>query len=110
MRRSPWLPWLFVAPAMVLVCLTVLVPALMALLMSFTRSGLDVITTLDTSLHLLIATVLAGGDQLAHRRLRLLLLEQPLHLAIEGDNLLILAKEDYERVPRALGHAADSVH
>ena len=42
MRRSPWLPWLFVAPAMVLVCLTVLVPALMALLMSFTRSGLDV--------------------------------------------------------------------
>jgi putative chitobiose transport system permease protein len=42
MRRSLWLPWLFVAPAMVLVCLTVLVPALMALLMSFTRSGLDV--------------------------------------------------------------------
>jgi len=42
MRRSPWLPWLFVAPAMVLVSLTVLVPALMALLMSFTRSGLDV--------------------------------------------------------------------
>ena len=42
MRRYPWLPWLFVAPAMVLVCLTVLVPALMALLMSFTRSGLDV--------------------------------------------------------------------
>ena len=42
MRRSPWLPWLFVAPALVLVCLTVLVPALMALLMSFTRSGLDV--------------------------------------------------------------------
>ena len=42
MRRSLWLPWLFVAPAMVLVCLTVLVPAMMALLMSFTRSGLDV--------------------------------------------------------------------
>ena len=42
MRRSLWLPWLFVAPAMVLISITVLVPALMALLMSFTRSGLDV--------------------------------------------------------------------
>jgi putative chitobiose transport system permease protein len=35
------LPWLFVAPALILVLLTVLLPALMALLMSFTRSGLD---------------------------------------------------------------------
>ena len=35
-------PWLFVAPALVLISMTVLVPALMALVMSFTRSGLDV--------------------------------------------------------------------
>jgi len=39
--RSRLLPWLFVAPALILVLLTVLLPALMALLMSFTRSGLD---------------------------------------------------------------------
>ena len=35
-------PWLFVAPALVLISMTVLAPALMALVMSFTRSGLDV--------------------------------------------------------------------
>ena len=35
----PLAPWLFVAPAMVLVCLTVLVPALMALMMSFHPLG-----------------------------------------------------------------------
>ncbi|OUE49702.1 MAG: lactose ABC transporter permease [Synechococcus sp. Lanier] len=41
MKRSPLLPWLFVAPALAVVLLTVLVPALMALVMSFTRTGLD---------------------------------------------------------------------
>ena len=41
MRRSPLLPWLFVAPALALVLLTVLLPALMALLISFTHTGLD---------------------------------------------------------------------
>jgi len=42
MRRPLLQPWLFVAPALLLISLTVLVPALMALVMSFTRSGLDV--------------------------------------------------------------------
>ena len=42
MRQPMLQPWLFVAPALVLISMTVLVPALMALLMSFTRSGLDV--------------------------------------------------------------------
>ena len=41
MGRSPLLPWLFVAPALALVLLTVLLPALMALLISFTQTGLD---------------------------------------------------------------------
>lgn len=42
MRQPLLQPWLFVAPALVLISLTVLAPALMALVMSFTRSGLDV--------------------------------------------------------------------
>ena len=42
MRQPLLQPWLFVAPALVLISMTVLVPALMALVMSFTRSGLDV--------------------------------------------------------------------
>ena len=42
MRQPMLQPWLFVAPALVLISMTVLVPALMALVMSFTRSGLDV--------------------------------------------------------------------
>jgi len=41
MGRSPLVPWLFVAPALALVLLTVLLPALMALLISFTQTGLD---------------------------------------------------------------------
>jgi putative chitobiose transport system permease protein len=40
-RRSPYLPWLFVAPALALVSFNVLLPALMALLMSFSQTGLD---------------------------------------------------------------------
>jgi len=35
-------PWLFLMPALLLLSLSVLVPAVLALLMSFTRSGLDV--------------------------------------------------------------------
>ena len=35
-------PWLFLAPALVLLTLSVLLPAAMALLLSFTNSGLDV--------------------------------------------------------------------
>ncbi|MFY8148079.1 MAG: carbohydrate ABC transporter permease [Prochlorococcaceae cyanobacterium] len=38
--------WLFLAPALVLLALSVLIPAAMALLMSFTQSGLDVIEPL----------------------------------------------------------------
>ena len=41
MRRS-LVAWAFLLPALVLISLSVLVPALMALLMSFTASGLDV--------------------------------------------------------------------
>ena len=47
MRRPLLQPWLFVAPALVLISITVLVPAAMALLMSFTRSGLDVSQPLE---------------------------------------------------------------
>jgi putative chitobiose transport system permease protein len=36
------MPWLFLAPALVVLALAVLIPAAMALLMSFSRSGLDV--------------------------------------------------------------------
>ena len=46
-RRPLLQPWLFVAPALVLISITVLVPAAMALLMSFTRSGLDVSQPLE---------------------------------------------------------------
>ncbi|MXY62471.1 MAG: sugar ABC transporter permease [Synechococcus sp. SB0665_bin_28] len=35
-------PWLFLMPALLLLSLSVLIPAVLALLMSFTRSGLDV--------------------------------------------------------------------
>ena len=35
-------PWLFLMPALLLLALSVLIPAVLALLMSFTRSGLDV--------------------------------------------------------------------
>ncbi|MFO0032245.1 MAG: sugar ABC transporter permease, partial [Cyanobacteriota bacterium] len=35
-------PWLFLAPALLLLTLSVLLPAAMALLLSFTSSGLDV--------------------------------------------------------------------
>ncbi len=41
LRRS-LVAWAFLSPALVLISLSVLVPALMALLMSFTSSGLDV--------------------------------------------------------------------
>ena len=41
LRRS-LVAWAFLLPALVLISLSVLVPALMALLMSFTASGLDV--------------------------------------------------------------------
>ncbi len=37
----PAAPWLFLMPALLLLSLSVLIPALLALLMSFTRSGLD---------------------------------------------------------------------
>ncbi len=37
----PATPWLFLMPALLLLSLSVLIPALLALLMSFTRSGLD---------------------------------------------------------------------
>ncbi|MEB3176908.1 MAG: sugar ABC transporter permease [Synechococcus sp.] len=47
MRRPLLQPWLFVAPALVLISITVLLPAAMALLMSFTRSGLDVSQPLE---------------------------------------------------------------
>jgi len=40
-------PWLFLAPGLILLTLTVLLPAAMALLLSFTSSGLDV----DAPLH-----------------------------------------------------------
>lgn len=50
-RRSPGVrrivPWLFLTPALTLLALTVLVPAAMAFLLSFTSSGLDV----DAPLH-----------------------------------------------------------
>jgi len=39
--RSRLLPWLFLAPALLILVLTVLAPALMALGLSFTRTGLD---------------------------------------------------------------------
>ncbi len=42
MRSNPATPWLFLAPALLILSLTVLIPAAMALLMSFSRSGLDV--------------------------------------------------------------------
>ncbi len=38
----PLTPWLFLLPALLLLSLSVLMPALLAFLMSFTRSGLDV--------------------------------------------------------------------
>ena len=41
MRRS-LVAWAFLLPALVLISLSVLLPALMALVMSFTASGLDV--------------------------------------------------------------------
>jgi len=42
-QSPPWLvPWLFMAPALALLALSVLLPAAMALLLSFTSSGLDV--------------------------------------------------------------------
>jgi putative chitobiose transport system permease protein len=42
-QSLPWLvPWLFMAPALALLALSVLLPAAMALLLSFTSSGLDV--------------------------------------------------------------------
>lgn len=41
MSRSRLLPWLFLAPALLILVLTVLAPALMALGLSFTRTGLD---------------------------------------------------------------------
>ncbi|MCP9850141.1 carbohydrate ABC transporter permease [Cyanobium sp. Morenito 9A2] len=40
--RAPFTAWGFLAPALVLIGLSVLVPALMALVMSFSQSGLDV--------------------------------------------------------------------
>ena len=42
MLRRSLVAWAFLLPALVLISLSVLVPALMALLMSFTASGLDV--------------------------------------------------------------------
>jgi putative chitobiose transport system permease protein len=40
---APWsVPWLFLAPGLALLVLTVLLPAAMALVLSFTRTGLDV--------------------------------------------------------------------
>jgi len=42
-QSLPWLvPWVFMAPALALLALSVLLPAAMALLLSFTSSGLDV--------------------------------------------------------------------
>ncbi|MFW6730526.1 MAG: carbohydrate ABC transporter permease [Synechococcus sp.] len=41
MLRSRLLPWLFLAPALLILLLTVLAPALMALGLSVTRTGLD---------------------------------------------------------------------
>jgi putative chitobiose transport system permease protein len=40
---APWsVPWLFLAPGLALLVLTVILPAAMALVLSFTRTGLDV--------------------------------------------------------------------
>ena len=41
-RHAAFTPWLFLLPALLLLGLSVILPALMALLMSFTRAGVDV--------------------------------------------------------------------
>ena len=40
--RATWTAWGFLAPALILLSLSVLIPALMALVISFTQTGLDV--------------------------------------------------------------------
>ena len=40
--RATWIAWGFLAPALILLSLSVLIPALMALVISFTQTGLDV--------------------------------------------------------------------
>ena len=41
-QRSTLIAWGFLAPALILLSLSVLIPALMALVISFTQTGLDV--------------------------------------------------------------------